>query len=414
VIEPAEGGLDVVFKAESEALASVNSHRDSIDIQPVREGKTVLSAHTTCGQPIGTPVDLEIVPCDDEVIKELAKQASDLKRKETEARQRITELTSDPEFERAANHIRQAVIDLAEKGGQLIINSLTLGESQAAAAGTTSGLNTRTLSVANNLIDAAQIIRDAYNGNTLDATYQLAVTALQDDRASVLKSAFEAAEAAQQFGQDVGTLTGVADQLRTLEVHHDSVRRQLYDVQRRQALCKQGPPPPPPPNGTDPTPPQPPEPPVAESPPTSETPPATETPPESQPPEQTPPEEPPPEKPPPKVVSGPMCVRKDPTIDAAASNLTELVPAVAEYRSALAASQSALTASVLDPGAMARIASLPVDQRRAALDELTANFAAYKEKFFAFGDLARKQRDQFNLCDDNLPPGVDALDQPLQ
>jgi hypothetical protein len=109
-----------------------------------------------------------------------------------------------------------------------------------------------------------------------------------------------------------------------------------------------------------------------------------------------------------------MCVRKDPTVDAAALNLTELVPAVAEYRSALAASQSALTASALDPNAMARIQSLPVEQRAAALDQVAASYRAYRDNFFALGELARQQRDRFELCTENLPPGVESLPHVLQ
>jgi outer membrane biosynthesis protein TonB len=415
VVEPPDGGLDIVFKAEKESLASVVGHKNTIDIQPVKEGKTVLSAKTACGQPIGTPIDLEIVPCDDEVIKELSKQEKELKQRETTIRQRITQLTGDPEFDRAAGHIRQAVIDLAEKGGQLIINSLTLGESEAVAAGATSGFNADTLHVANNLIDTGSVIRDAYNGNINAAGFQAYVTSLQNDRASAVKSAVEAAEAAHQFGQDVGTLTGVADQLKELEPQHDAVRKQLYDVQRRQSVCKKSPPPPPP-KGTQPQPPQPPSqpgPPDTQTPPTTETPPTAESPPEQKPPQQTPPEQPPPENPPPKVVGGPMCVRKDPTIDAAASNLTVLVPGLAEFQTALTASQSALSASVLDPNAMTRIASLPAEQRPAALDELNASFSAYRDNFFGLGELARKQREQFKLCTDNLPPGVNVLGQPL-
>jgi hypothetical protein len=107
-------------------------------------------------------------------------------------------------------------------------------------------------------------------------------------------------------------------------------------------------------------------------------------------------------------VSGPLCLRKDPTIDAAALNLTELPPNIGAYQTELAQSQSALNAAVLDPNAMTRVASLPEAERRAALDELNANFNAYRDKF-----LARKQREQFRLCTDNLPPGVDALGRPL-
>jgi hypothetical protein len=131
VLEPPDGGLDIKFRAENDTLASVVGHSNTIDIQPVKEGSTLLVAETSCGQPMNPPEFLDIVPCDDEVIKELKREEADLKRKEEEVLDRINKLTRDPEFERAAGHIREAIIDLAEKGGQLIINSLTLGESQA-------------------------------------------------------------------------------------------------------------------------------------------------------------------------------------------------------------------------------------------------------------------------------------------
>jgi hypothetical protein len=109
-----------------------------------------------------------------------------------------------------------------------------------------------------------------------------------------------------------------------------------------------------------------------------------------------------------------MCIRKEPTVAAAATNLSELVPTVAEFLSALAASRAALQATTLDPNAMARVQSLPVEQRGAALAKLDADFRAYEDRFFALGDLARLQRSRFDLCKENLPPGVESLPRILQ
>jgi hypothetical protein len=43
-----------------------------------------------------------------------------------------------------------------------------------------------------------------------------------------------------------------------------------------------------------------------------------------------------------------------------------------------------------------------------------ADFRAYQDRFFALGELARQQRDRFDLCNENLPPGVESLRQALQ
>jgi hypothetical protein len=45
---------------------------------------------------------------------------------------------------------------------------------------------------------------------------------------------------------------------------------------------------------------------------------------------------------------------------------------------------------------------------------LDADFRPYEDRFFALGELARQQRDRFDLCKESLPPGVEALPRILQ
>src|SRR5690606_30469514 len=63
--EPAAAGDLLIFAAENEAIVSINSNRNSIAIQPVREGRTIIQAKTLCGEPIGAPIEIEIRTCDE-------------------------------------------------------------------------------------------------------------------------------------------------------------------------------------------------------------------------------------------------------------------------------------------------------------------------------------------------------------
>lgn len=409
---PGEAGDLLIFKAENEALASVIAQRSSVGIQPVREGRTRIQARTTCGHPVGSPFEVEIVTCDDDVRSELQRRQDELTRREKEIVKRITQLTADPEFQRAATEIKDNTINLAVKTSELIAATLTGSQATAVRNGTASGLSLTQIETAQNLWSVAGIINDGASGNANSAIVSTYALYLNSWSASALKAAIEAGLASQQLAQDLGTLAGVVEQLEDLEPRHDAIRRELYDVVRRANQCDKLPPPPPLPPRKDPLPPKPPRPQPTPRP----VPPPVEIPPEVPPPptsEPTPPTPPPVEQPPiidpPNPVGGAaLCVRR---ADEAmtTSSLQEVIRAANEYRTVSQRAQEVFENFKASLRQMEQ--ANDEAQRAAAFEAFGPSYNAAMQSYFELGEASRKQEQRFELCTEALPDQPGAIQE---
>jgi hypothetical protein len=243
--KPADAGDLLIFAVENEALASVVTNRNSIGVQPVREGRTRIQAKTACGAPLGPPIEIEIATCDAQVRAQLEQEQQQLIERERQLVKRITQLVADEEFQRAATQIRESTINLATKTAELIAATLTAGEAAAVRSGAGNALNLRKIEAAQTLWDGHNAINDAQDGKWGQAAFGAVVIAINDARVSAMKAAYESADAAQKFGRDLGAIAGVVEQLENLEPQHDALRRQIFDVTRRLHQCDKLPPPPP-------------------------------------------------------------------------------------------------------------------------------------------------------------------------
>jgi outer membrane biosynthesis protein TonB len=221
---------------------------------------------------------------------------------------------------------------------------------------------------------------------------------------SLAKTGWEAKEAAEKFGRDLGSIAGVAEQLENLEPQHDKIRQELYLITDRLHRCEKLPPPPPPP-----APPKKPKP----VPPKVETPPVPiETGPEPTPIPVPPTSEVPPPGPivdPPKPGSSVgLCVRPiDEEPDAA--ELREIGAATAEYTKVLQQSNAVFTEFSSVVTAVTAANALDGAARTDALKSLAPRYDAFLQQYYAVSTASRAQAERFTLCTAKLPTWINKL-----
>ncbi len=352
-LDPVDGYVQMTL--ENDVLASVVNTSTNIQIQPVKLGKTVMQAKTLCGSKIGSPIPIEIVRCDDEVQQQLRTKKEAHKQRLDTIVKRITGLTGDSEFQRAGKEIAKTTTEMAIKTGETIINTLTFNETRQIEFAAKNGIflskevivNGKALEIAGTAWDALNLYNDAKEaydnpadrGATLKAAIGAAVLISQKQAIALAKTYIEAGLAAEKFGQDLGILVGVADQLAELEPQHNKLIKEYIHISDHLAFCEKSPPPPKP----DEPKPQPPEPA-----PDDETEiPVEELPPDEIPTEEAPepeePKQPPKEEDPPKKVYGLACRIQDLKAPGTAQALRELKQLYVAQQQSLAKAKAELT-----------------------------------------------------------------------
>jgi len=256
-LNPVDGFVQMTLA--NDTIASVTNTATSIQIQPVKTGKTLLQAKTLCGSNIGEPAAIEIVRCDDEVQEKLRTKKEEYKQRTDAIVKRITQLTGDSEFQRAGTEISKTTQDMAIKTGESIISTLSFGETQHVAFATKNGIhlsqkvivNAQALEITgtawdlNNLYDDIQDARKS--PDDFQAIAKPAVGALvllgQNQAIALGKTYGEAYLAAEKFGKDLGLISGVADQLAELTPQHDKLRKEYISIHDRLMFCEKSPPP---------------------------------------------------------------------------------------------------------------------------------------------------------------------------
>jgi len=254
-LNPANGLVQMTLGKDS--LASVINTSAQVQIQPVKTGKTVLQAKTMCGTNIGEPVPVEIVRCDDQVQQQLKQKQQEYKNRLDHIVRRITQTTADSEFNRAATEIADTTKELAIKTGETIIGTLSFGESQQVSFAAKNGIqlsekiivNAKQLEVAGTLYDSYNAVNDAQAAfnNPGDMTAQAkmylgtAVLVAQNSAIALGKTYGETYLAAQKFGQDLGILAGVAEQLANLEPQHDQLIKEYLAIIDHTKQCAEEP-----------------------------------------------------------------------------------------------------------------------------------------------------------------------------
>lgn len=269
-LNPVDGFVQMALAKDT--IASVTNTPTSIQIQPITTGKTLLQAKTLCGSNIGDPIPIEIVRCDDEVQEQLRAKKEEYKQRTDAIVKRITGLTGDSEFQRAGTEISKTTQDMAIKTAESIINTLSFGETQQVAFAAKNGIhlsqkiivNAQALEITGTAWDVKNLYDDIQEARKTPDDFQAiakpAVSALvllgQNQAIALGKTYGEAYLAAEKFGQDLGILVGVADQLAELEPQHNKLIKEYIQISDRLAYCEKSPPP----KADQPRPPEPPKP----------------------------------------------------------------------------------------------------------------------------------------------------------
>jgi hypothetical protein len=409
-VETQPGGASdlIVYAPENEAIVSVVANRQGMAIQPVREGRTLIQAKTTCGEPLGPPIEIEIRTCEEEVHRELTEMKERATHREREIVKRITQITGDDEFQRAGTEIKQHTTTLTIKTAELIAATLT-GAQVAAVKGGKAVIGTvRQLEAATSMWDMQGIFNDINNGtNGPGVTASVIVLMANRWYVSALKGAIEAGIAAEDVGRDLGTLAGAMEQLELLSQQHDDAIRQVFDIQRRLNICEKLPPPPPLPPKQEPPRPRPPE-----QPPEQDVPPVdipVEQPsdqPEPTPEEPTPPEGP--EDPPRAPGSAGLCVRSvDEPIEK--EDVQSIIQATQQYRTVAQRAREVFENFAESVRAAEQSAMQSHEAQIEAIKRMAAPFDATVEAMAALGDASREYEKRFALCTERLPVQIDQL-----
>ncbi len=240
-VEAEPGPASLVYRAADAAIVGLAPTTSALQVQGVRVGQTTVQAYTSCGQPVGAPLDVEVVPCDDRVTGELRTRERMLRLRLDSNRRQQTEVTGDDEFERASREGPENIANFARKTAEL---TMVIGSMRAKP--------TDNISQFSDVYSWYTAAEDAVNGDYRGSALTSVITSLKNAHAKALagaiKTAHEAAEAARKLGRDLGTAKGAADRLDELErqgretqAELEEVWRVLYQVCRRE---KTGEPPP--------------------------------------------------------------------------------------------------------------------------------------------------------------------------
>lgn len=256
-LNPIDGYVQMTL--ENDVIASVVNTSTNVQIQPVKLGKTLMQAKTLCGSNIGSTVPIEIVRCDDDVQQQLRTKKEAHKQRLDTLVKRITGLTGDSEFQKAADEISQTTTDMAIKTGESIINTLSFGEAKQVEFAAKNGIhlsrqvivNAKALEITGTTWDLINLYGDFQEARKNPGDFQTvakpalgALVLLGQNQAIALGKTYgEAYLAAEKFGKQLGLLSGVAEQLAELEPQHDKLIKEYIHISDHLAFCEKSPPP---------------------------------------------------------------------------------------------------------------------------------------------------------------------------
>jgi hypothetical protein len=256
-LDPLDGFVQMTL--EDETLASVVNTSSKLELQPTKIGRTFMQARTLCGTPLGPRVPVEVVRCDEDVIKELRRQQADLKNQIDQLVRRITSLLAGDDFQTAANEIGQSTKDLAVKTGESIVGTLTFRDAKRMewvkrrnyAFGPEVDMWKNLPRDENRLMwvkgvytmgDVMNDLGDAVDSNDwqkeLKPFFSVGIELLRNEAIGLGKTYGEAIMAAEKFGRQLGTLEGTAEQLRNLEPQLDNLVKTLIRITTRLEYCE--------------------------------------------------------------------------------------------------------------------------------------------------------------------------------
>lgn len=286
----------VDFIPDNTEVLTANGSENSVELHALKLGKTSVQAKTTCGTPVGSAIDVEVVNCDKETVEALERMRKAAVENLQDAAEALQKLAASEEFAKAMKDIPGAAQKLVAKAALTLITS---GKAPTAAIKTAGELAEAGAAI-------SELIGSATGAELGGNAFKNAVGQLGGELVNTLVGVVEVGEAGYEFGEKLGEILRHESTMKGALENFEKAMKDLREVERLQRICKgdktgpkkQDPPkadPQPKPDNPKPTPS---EPPVTKKPkPTEDTPPVQEPtgqdPTPGEPGETKPPEEPP-------------------------------------------------------------------------------------------------------------------------
>ncbi len=218
----------VDFVSADKSVLSAVGQPASVELNGYRTGKTTVQAMTSCGEPAGPAVEVEVVNCDKQTVEALERMRKAAVENMQDAANALQKLAADPEFEKAMKDIPGAAQKLVAKAALTIITS---GKSP-----------TKAIQTAGELAEAgaaiSELIGSATGAELGGNAFKNAVGQLGGELVNTLVGVVEVGEAGLEFGEKLGQLIRHESNMKDAMKSFDQADRNFKEVERLQRICK--------------------------------------------------------------------------------------------------------------------------------------------------------------------------------
>jgi hypothetical protein len=233
-ITPSDGADLLVYIPADPSIGTAVGLGAIVQVMGMREGETAMTARTRCGGRVGPEFQMEVVRCDEAVVKRLAHDRETIDAFLRHIEKEIGRVYASKEFDLATNHLASSTADLAIKTAVTV----------ASALGPVKGIaGMSDLGVADNLKDVlGASLADDSDGQKLDKQISsglgLLVGAKGTPRQQRFANLASLISASKAFADALGAAITVSEIIEHWKPLHDEWFRKLEDNVRQQRNCR--------------------------------------------------------------------------------------------------------------------------------------------------------------------------------
>jgi hypothetical protein len=233
-ITPSDGADLLVYVPADPSIGTAVGLGAIVQVMGMREGETAMTARTRCGGRVGPEFQMEVVRCDEAVVKRLAHDRETIDAFLRHIEKEIGRVYASKEFDLATNHLASSTADLAIKTAVTV----------ASALGPVKGIaGMSDLGVADNLKDVlGASLADDSDGQKLDKQISsglgLLVGAKGTPRQQRFANLASLISASKAFADALGAAITVSEIIEHWKPLHDEWFRKLEDNVRQQRNCR--------------------------------------------------------------------------------------------------------------------------------------------------------------------------------
>ena len=226
-MEPADKSYELLYNVADESIVNATPTGNSLlAVHGLVKGKTTIQASSNCGTNTGPAFNVEVLNCDDDVMKELKRQESQLKARLSSNMYQQNELLSNDDF-----------IESDTKGIKAIEDVASGLKDVAVMCSKPKGMGENMFKEALKLQSDYKSLKGNVNDqNNALIAWQVANMVAPDSKvkevSSALKTFTELATATANLGAYLGTAFGGATQLAELTEQYDKTQKEMDEVKR--------------------------------------------------------------------------------------------------------------------------------------------------------------------------------------